>query len=293
MRAEETGKLPGYLIDISPGVKNNAFGMVITGTLIMPREGDYEFQLDSTDGARLLIDGNVLIKYDGVHPLGQQQKARVHLPEGRMSIRIDYFHKQGEPALHLYWGGPFGHHVLFKTNNPRKRRPIDMDQYLASDGERLLGESDARQLREARQRMKELKDRRVPAAFAFSAVEMGSHAPDTMILGRGNVHSPGEKLVPGFPAILAHSQPVIPAVPDNARSSGRRTALAAWLASTENTLAARVMVNRIWQHHFGRGIVRSPNNFGDWVRRRRIPSCSIGWQRNSSKAAGGSSRCIG
>jgi hypothetical protein len=38
--------------------------------------------------------------------------------------------------------------------------------------------------------------------------------------------------------------------------------LAEWIASPDNPLTARVMVNRIWQHHFGRGIVRSPNNFG-------------------------------
>ena len=46
------------------------------------------------------------------------------------------------------------------------------------------------------------------------------------------------------------------------KSSGRRTALANWITSPDNRLTARVMVNRIWQHHFGRGIVRSPNNFG-------------------------------
>ncbi len=45
-------------------------------------------------------------------------------------------------------------------------------------------------------------------------------------------------------------------------SSGRRLTLANWIASPDNPATARVMVNRIWQHHFGRGIVRSPNNFG-------------------------------
>ena len=43
---------------------------------------------------------------------------------------------------------------------------------------------------------------------------------------------------------------------------GRRTALANWIVASKNPLTARVMVNRIWQYHFGRGIVRSPNNFG-------------------------------
>jgi hypothetical protein len=66
---------------------------------------------------------------------------------------------------------------------------------------------------------------------------------------------------PAFPEILASAPPAI-APAKNGASTGRRTALAKWIASPENPLTARVLVNRVWQHHFGRGIVRSPNNFG-------------------------------
>jgi hypothetical protein len=72
----------------------------------------------------------------------------------------------------------------------------------------------------------------------------------------------GETVQPGFPEVLGFAPPSIPAPSASAKSTGRRRVLADWMASPGNPLTARVMVNRIWQHHFGRGLVRSPNDFG-------------------------------
>src|SRR6185437_16514864 len=66
---------------------------------------------------------------------------------------------------------------------------------------------------------------------------------------------------PGFLSAIDDHPPKIEP-PADLNSTGRRTALANWLASPENPLTARVMVNRIWQHHFGEGIVRTPSDFG-------------------------------
>jgi hypothetical protein len=76
---------------------------------------------------------------------------------------------------------------------------------------------------------------------------------------RGNPHAEGDEVQPGFPSVLAPPDPVIHATEN---SSGRRAALAGWLANPKNPLTARVMANRVWQFHFGRGIVRTPSNFG-------------------------------
>ena len=62
--------------------------------------------------------------------------------------------------------------------------------------------------------------------------------------------------------MLGFPPPKIPAPGRNAKTSGRRTVLANWIASKDNQLTARVIVNRIWQGHFGRGIVASSNDFG-------------------------------
>ncbi len=86
--------------------------------------------------------------------------------------------------------------------------------------------------------------------------------PPTTIMLRGNPHVPGDPVTPGFPSVLAPPAPDIHAPAAGIPSSGRRLALADWIASPSNPLTARVIVNRLWQHHFGRGLVRSTSNFG-------------------------------
>ena len=86
--------------------------------------------------------------------------------------------------------------------------------------------------------------------------------PASHVMLRGNPHVPGDEVKPAFLSVLAPPAPVIPAVNPDARSSGRRLALANWIASPQNQLTARVMANRVWQYHFGRGIVRTSSNFG-------------------------------
>jgi hypothetical protein len=92
--------------------------------------------------------------------------------------------------------------------------------------------------------------------------EVGARPRDTHLLIRGNPQSLGEPIQPGFPSVLDPDEPSLPAPPAGAATCGRRAVLARWIASDENPLTARVMVNRIWQYHFGRGLVRSPSNFG-------------------------------
>ena len=81
------------------------------------------------------------------------------------------------------------------------------------------------------------------------------------LLARGEHTRPGDFVEPGIPSALqAQTQPYRIAKPE--WSSGRRLALARWLGQPDHPLTARVMVNRIWQHHFGRGLVATPGNFG-------------------------------
>ncbi len=89
-------------------------------------------------------------------------------------------------------------------------------------------------------------------------------APNIRLLQRGSAESPGPKVEPGFLTVLsppAKSDAVRPAVAQG-KTSGLRLAFAQWLTSRDHPLTARVIVNRMWQHHFGKGIVETPDNFG-------------------------------
>jgi hypothetical protein len=103
-----------------------------------------------------------------------------------------------------------------------------------------------------------------PARVAAMATrEVSSDPPATYLLAAGSYDSPLEEVFPDVPVVLrgtsAAPPPVSPVLPS---SSGRRSALAAWLTHPEHPLTYRVLVNRLWQGHFGRGLVETSNDFG-------------------------------
>ncbi|MEO7651007.1 MAG: PSD1 and planctomycete cytochrome C domain-containing protein, partial [Bryobacteraceae bacterium] len=107
--------------------------------------------------------------------------------------------------------------------------------------------------------MAELRRRTPDLPRAYYMHEPKAEPPATFLLVRGKATAPGPEVSPAVPEVAAAAQPVFP---PPARTSQRRLTLAKWLASAENPLTARVIVNRVWQHHFGEGLVRTPSDFG-------------------------------
>lgn len=97
-------------------------------------------------------------------------------------------------------------------------------------------------------------------AKAYVWYEEGQQPPVTHVFRRGDPRVALEEVSAGVPAILTDAA-LPPAVPA-ATSTGRRRQLAEWLTQPQNPLTARVIVNRVWQHHFGDGLVATENDFG-------------------------------
>src|SRR5205823_6095560 len=95
---------------------------------------------------------------------------------------------------------------------------------------------------------------------AYIWYEEGFKAPVTKIFRRGDPTRPKGEVGPGLPGALTNSPPPPPRPLE--KSTGRRLWLANWITRPDNPLVARVIVNRIWQHHFGEGLVASANDFG-------------------------------
>ncbi|MDA0833905.1 MAG: PSD1 and planctomycete cytochrome C domain-containing protein [Planctomycetota bacterium] len=123
-----------------------------------------------------------------------------------------------------------------------------------------------------------------PLPPAFTVTDVGPEAPITTIPGDVDLID----IPPGFLTVLDPLNADIPA--DMPNSTGRRLALARWLTNPENPLTTRVIVNRIWQYHFGRGLAGTPSNFGrlgdapthpellDWLTRQFLDG---GWRFKS------------
>jgi hypothetical protein len=126
-----------------------------------------------------------------------------------------------------------------------------------------------------------------PREMVMGLARCNPEPEQTFVLYRGSPHSPADPVEPSFPEIFDTPAPPSSQFKASDRSSGRRRVLAEWITSPDNMLTARVIANRIWQFHFGRGIVRSSNNFGqlgtppthpellDWLALRLIDG---GWK---------------
>jgi len=110
----------------------------------------------------------------------------------------------------------------------------------------------------------EIRGRKPPEDFITVLTEPTGKLPVTHVFHRGDAKQPKEAIAPGGLSVLASAGQRIelPEKDPSLSTSGRRLAFARWLTSGDNPLVARVLVNRVWLQHFGRGLVGTPSDFG-------------------------------
>ncbi|MFM7865190.1 MAG: PA14 domain-containing protein, partial [Planctomycetaceae bacterium] len=200
LKPETVAALDPPLISIAPATRPDHFGFVFTGTLIVPADGQYEFTLDSDDGSRLLIDGQKLIEYDGIHGLGGAKRAAVKLTQGRHPLRLEYFQGLFGKGLQLAWSGPgFDRRSLTAEDGSSGR---DLNEFLRSPAAKQLDQNLVRDYRQTRRQLEDNKRRKPWEEYGLCISEAGTNAPDTFILTRGSPEAEADQVQPAFPGIL-------------------------------------------------------------------------------------------
>jgi hypothetical protein len=166
--------------------------------------------------------------------------------------------------------------VLAAIDKPlEERTPLERQLFFWSDRQIEVSEAqivakmspaDRARLPQLRRQAAELEAARPKPprmSDVMATVEIPGPIPATFLNAGGSYEKPVREVQPGFLSVLDRDrEPAAKIIPPRAGVDGRRTALARWLTDPHNPLVARVIVNRIWQGHFGRGLVDNANDLG-------------------------------
>ena len=212
-----------------------------------PRDGRKELDLPIGDPWQLEQYRDVSRRIKRLQEELDQLRARLHrnfLESGRSNL----------PALAVQ---------AFLAQDPgRKQRGLRQifEKQLAEEVESApVPDAVREQLEAGKREIQALEAARTDLPRGYFMHEPNPSPPVTHLLIRGSAANPGPEVAAAVPAIL--SDAAFRSEPRNG-TSGLRLALARWLIDPRNPLTARVIVNRIWQKHFGFGLVRSPSDFG-------------------------------
>jgi mono/diheme cytochrome c family protein len=159
-------------------------------------------------------------------------------PPAKRNARLKYLAEKYEFYVNI---DPFDRDNLLKDTSPEYRKAAE----------------------ETERKILSLRSRLIPTPSVRALWDRGDPSP-TYIYKRGDFQNVGRLVGPGVPSVLTDGKTPFLLTPPwpGAQKTGARLALARWLVRPENPLTARVWVNRLWQHHFGSGIVTTVENFG-------------------------------
>jgi mono/diheme cytochrome c family protein len=255
-----SGSITPPAISIRPRDRNEEFAFDFNGNLNVPEDGEYTFRFRAEGGYRFTVAGERLFDVFASDDKATENVAKKKLTKGRHGFSLIFNQRRGQHGLSVSWSGPgFSNRPLSSIDSVADD---GLDALLGADWRKQVAAADAEQLLNLVKAQTALEKSTPPTEKALCVTESGPKPGETFILLRGDYNTKGPKVDPTFVGCISKTAPTIPPAPEGARTTGRRTVLANWIASPENPMTARVYINRLWQGHFGRGIVRTPNDFG-------------------------------
>ena len=261
---------------ISPSLYDN---LVATGFLRMTSDGTFAGITGFVPNRIDVIDDQIRVLSSAVMGL-TVRCARCHSHKFDPIPQRDYYRLVAlmKPAMDEHdWLKPVtggagnvagNYRYLPYVTSPERSSWQRDDATLTARIERLRAEqqrnADNKELAEATEKeISSLESQRVAEPMIRALWDRGEPSP-TYLLRRGDYLQPGRLVGPGVPSVLTDGKTSFDPRPPwpGAKKSGNRLALARWLTQPDHPLTARVMVNRIWKHHFGQGIVRTLDDFG-------------------------------
>ncbi|MFI5384795.1 MAG: PSD1 and planctomycete cytochrome C domain-containing protein [Fimbriimonadales bacterium] len=233
--------------------KENA-AAYLRGTLKVDKASKMDMRLGSDDGIKVWLNGALVHQNKVMRPLkANEDKVVVNLNAGENSLLVKIVNAGGEDGAFVGVGGP-DTQKLVRVSQLAKMESLDtaqtgelVDAYL-----QLGPDSDsARKFRQLASDTKAL-DALIPMTYVAKELPM---ARPTFVLRRGQYDLPGDPVSRSIPKVFG------------APPASNRLGLAKWIVDPTNPLTARVEVNKIWQQHFGAGLVKSSEDFGsrgDW-----------------------------
>ncbi|MCA9023998.1 MAG: PSD1 domain-containing protein [Planctomycetaceae bacterium] len=261
---------------ITPELADN---LIATGFLRMSADGTFAgitgFVPDRLD----VIDDQIRILTSSVMGL-TMRCARCHSHKFDPIPQRDYYRLTAllKPAMDEHdWLKPTaggngnvtgGHRYLPYVSTDERKAWEAHEQAVATEIEGLQAKLDSCKddeelTKQVEQEIEAAKSKRQPEPLVRALWDRGEPSP-TYLLRRGDYLQPGRLMGPGVPSLLSTGlEPFQPEPPwPGSTKTGYRLALARWLTLPNHPLTSRVIVNRIWRHHFGRGIVETLDDFG-------------------------------